>query len=92
VVGTHQRELERIRSFFGIKDKDNLGLATGVNFRGEALYYIDYLKNEPGLKSIIEANKQEFISEKKPRIWCKYEWLLQQYEENNAPITSEVAE
>lgn len=90
VVGTHQKEFQRIKSFYKIEDDDSLGLAAGVNYRGEPLFYIDYLKDRPELRHVIETNKQAFINEKKPRIWCKYEWLLQQYEANNESVASEV--
>jgi hypothetical protein len=38
---------------------------------------------------VIEENKLRFINEKKPRIWCKYEWLLQQYTAKYESFASE---
>ena len=78
IIGTEKKNIAELRTFFNTNnEEETFGLLQGFNLRGEAIYFIDFLKESKKYYIILNDKIKEY--EKSPSIQSKYIWLLRYY-------------
>lgn len=78
IIGTNEKNLQEIRSFFAANnEKETFGLIQGFNAKGEAIYFLDFIDNDEKYYLILNGNIKKYKN--KPAFRNKYIWLLRYY-------------
>ncbi len=78
IIGTNEKNLQEIRTFFAANnEKETFGLTQGLNAKGEVIYFLDFIDDDEKYYLILNDNIKK--NKSKPAFLNKYIWLLRYY-------------